>query len=151
MLISIIMLNMAAFQYYLWISLCLCCQMHVLSWISNVNAIWWSARNIVPLSDACMCCEPHNLTLGAATCILHMLSCWYFSSNHFVCYIYRAYGSGKEDSPLCDVPGFENCRMKLLRHVSFVDCPVWWNFSHISSVSHVYLGFRFTDSDQLLC
>ncbi|RVW19949.1 Eukaryotic translation initiation factor 2 subunit 3 [Vitis vinifera] len=37
---------------------------------------------------------------------------------------YKAYGSGKEDSPLCDVPGFENCRMKLLRHVSFVDCPV---------------------------
>ncbi|KAK6138935.1 hypothetical protein DH2020_027316 [Rehmannia glutinosa] len=35
----------------------------------------------------------------------------------------RAYGSGKEDSPMCDVPGFENCRMKLLRHVSFVDCP----------------------------
>ncbi|KAG5559889.1 hypothetical protein RHGRI_003248 [Rhododendron griersonianum] len=34
-----------------------------------------------------------------------------------------AYGSGKEDSPMCDVPGFENCRMKLLRHVSFVDCP----------------------------
>ena len=25
---------------------------------------------------------------------------------------------------MCDVPGFENCRMKLLRHVSFVDCPV---------------------------
>ena len=38
--------------------------------------------------------------------------------------ICRAYGSGKEDSPLCDVPGFENTRMKLLRHVSFVDCPV---------------------------
>ena len=36
----------------------------------------------------------------------------------------RAYGSGKEDAPLCDVAGFENCRMKLLRHVSFVDCPV---------------------------
>ncbi|KAJ9684767.1 hypothetical protein PVL29_016975 [Vitis rotundifolia] len=36
---------------------------------------------------------------------------------------YKAYGSGKEDGPLCDVPGFENCRMKLLRHVSFVDCP----------------------------
>ncbi|KAJ0969295.1 hypothetical protein J5N97_022172 [Dioscorea zingiberensis] len=36
---------------------------------------------------------------------------------------YKAYGSGKEDSPLCDVPGFENARMKLLRHVSFVDCP----------------------------
>ncbi|CAN1323899.1 Eukaryotic translation initiation factor 2 subunit gamma, partial [Linum perenne] len=35
----------------------------------------------------------------------------------------RAYGSGKEDSPACDVPGFENARMKLLRHVSFVDCP----------------------------
>ncbi|KAF8683971.1 hypothetical protein HU200_044920 [Digitaria exilis] len=34
-----------------------------------------------------------------------------------------AYGGGKEDSPLCDVPGFENTRMKLLRHVSFVDCP----------------------------
>jgi translation initiation factor 2 gamma subunit (eIF-2gamma) len=36
----------------------------------------------------------------------------------------RAYGSGKEDTPACDVPGFENTRMKLLRHVSFVDCPV---------------------------
>ncbi|XP_059317723.1 eukaryotic translation initiation factor 2 subunit gamma-like isoform X1 [Lycium ferocissimum] len=36
---------------------------------------------------------------------------------------YKAYGSGKEDSPMCDVPGFENCKMKLLRHVSFVDCP----------------------------
>ncbi|KAI5077609.1 hypothetical protein GOP47_0007433 [Adiantum capillus-veneris] len=30
---------------------------------------------------------------------------------------YKAYG-GKEDSPLCDVPGFENARKKLLRHVS---------------------------------
>ena len=37
---------------------------------------------------------------------------------------YKAYGSGKEDSPLCDFAGFENTRMKLLRHVSFVDCPV---------------------------
>ncbi|KAH8962413.1 hypothetical protein BDL97_05G100900 [Sphagnum fallax] len=37
--------------------------------------------------------------------------------------IKRAYGSGKEDSPLCDVPDFESARMKLLRHVSFVDCP----------------------------
>eukprot|EP00246_Nothoceros_aenigmaticus_P011855 TRINITY_DN3395_c0_g1_i1.p1 TRINITY_DN3395_c0_g1~~TRINITY_DN3395_c0_g1_i1.p1 ORF type:complete len:464 (+),score=101.95 TRINITY_DN3395_c0_g1_i1:82-1473(+) len=36
---------------------------------------------------------------------------------------YKAYGSGKEDSPLCDVIGFEDFRMKLLRHVSFVDCP----------------------------
>ncbi|XP_073016895.1 eukaryotic translation initiation factor 2 subunit gamma-like [Primulina eburnea] len=36
---------------------------------------------------------------------------------------YKAYGSGKEDSPMCDVPGFENTKMKLLRHVSFVDCP----------------------------
>ncbi|XBJ11637.1 hypothetical protein VPH35_016301 [Triticum aestivum] len=36
---------------------------------------------------------------------------------------YKAYGSGKEDTPACDVPGFENTRMKLLRHVSFVDCP----------------------------
>ncbi|KAI8559215.1 hypothetical protein RHMOL_Rhmol04G0155800 [Rhododendron molle] len=49
---------------------------------------------------------------------------------HFVCILHsihlilcRAYGSGKEDGPMCDVPGFENCRMKLLRHVSFVDCP----------------------------
>ncbi|KAF6997731.1 hypothetical protein CFC21_013923 [Triticum aestivum] len=32
-------------------------------------------------------------------------------------------GSRKEDSPACDVPGFENTRMKLLRHVFFVDCP----------------------------
>eukprot|EP00897_Mesotaenium_endlicherianum_P002666 jgi/Mesen1/2427/ME000157S01564 len=36
---------------------------------------------------------------------------------------YKTYGSGKEDAPLCDVPGFETARMKLLRHVSFVDCP----------------------------
>ncbi|CAA6671846.1 unnamed protein product [Spirodela intermedia] len=36
---------------------------------------------------------------------------------------YKAYGSGKEDSPFCDLPGFENARMRLLRHVSFVDCP----------------------------
>ncbi|KAI7740265.1 hypothetical protein M8C21_000034 [Ambrosia artemisiifolia] len=36
---------------------------------------------------------------------------------------YKAYGSGKEDSPACDVPGFENSNMKLMRHVSFVDCP----------------------------
>ncbi|XP_071721079.1 eukaryotic translation initiation factor 2 subunit gamma-like [Rutidosis leptorrhynchoides] len=36
---------------------------------------------------------------------------------------YRAYGSGKEDNPPCEVPGFENSNMKLMRHVSFVDCP----------------------------
>jgi len=36
---------------------------------------------------------------------------------------YKTYGSGKKDSPLCDAVGFENARMKLLRHVSFVDCP----------------------------
>lgn len=36
---------------------------------------------------------------------------------------YRAYGSSKEDNPLCEVPGWEGKRMKLLRHVSFVDCP----------------------------
>nr|GEY07628.1 eukaryotic translation initiation factor 2 subunit gamma [Tanacetum cinerariifolium] len=34
-----------------------------------------------------------------------------------------AYGSDKEDSPFCDVPGFEKSKMKLIRHVSFVDCP----------------------------
>ncbi|XP_008244111.1 PREDICTED: eukaryotic translation initiation factor 2 subunit 3-like [Prunus mume] len=39
-----------------------------------------------------------------------------------------AYGSGMEDNPLCDVPGFENCKMKLLRHVSFVDCPIIFKF-----------------------
>ncbi|KAG5571078.1 hypothetical protein H5410_060844 [Solanum commersonii] len=38
---------------------------------------------------------------------------------------YMSYGSGKEDNPPCDVPGFRNCKMKLLRHISFVDCPVW--------------------------
>ncbi|XP_059282887.1 eukaryotic translation initiation factor 2 subunit gamma-like [Lycium ferocissimum] len=36
---------------------------------------------------------------------------------------YKSYGSGKEDNPPCDIPGFKNCKMKLLRHVSFVDCP----------------------------
>ncbi|EEB05452.1 translation initiation factor eIF2 gamma subunit [Schizosaccharomyces japonicus yFS275] len=35
---------------------------------------------------------------------------------------YRSYSSNKEDEPLCEVP---NCghKMKLIRHVSFVDCP----------------------------
>ncbi|KAJ0511445.1 putative histone-lysine N-methyltransferase [Helianthus annuus] len=37
---------------------------------------------------------------------------------------YKAYGGEKEDSPPCDVPGFENSKMKLMRHISFVDCPV---------------------------
>ena len=37
---------------------------------------------------------------------------------------FRAYGNGKEDNPLCDVPGFENACMKLLQYVSFVDCLV---------------------------
>ncbi|KAL5545663.1 hypothetical protein UlMin_005350 [Ulmus minor] len=36
---------------------------------------------------------------------------------------YKAYGSWKEEAPFCDVPGFEEARMKLVRHVSFVDCP----------------------------
>lgn len=36
---------------------------------------------------------------------------------------YRAYGSGKEDNPKCEVPGFQDKEMELLRHVSFVDCP----------------------------
>eukprot|EP00184_Porphyridium_aerugineum_P008220 CAMPEP_0184692762 /NCGR_PEP_ID=MMETSP0313-20130426/1099_1 /TAXON_ID=2792 /ORGANISM="Porphyridium aerugineum, Strain SAG 1380-2" /LENGTH=464 /DNA_ID=CAMNT_0027150611 /DNA_START=68 /DNA_END=1462 /DNA_ORIENTATION=+ len=35
---------------------------------------------------------------------------------------YRAYGSLKEDSPPCEVPGCSS-RMKLMRHMSFVDCP----------------------------
>lgn len=30
---------------------------------------------------------------------------------------YRAYGSSKEDSPQCHVPGFEDAKMELLRHV----------------------------------
>ncbi|KAI9126180.1 hypothetical protein K1719_002601 [Acacia pycnantha] len=38
---------------------------------------------------------------------------------------YKAYGSGKEDSPMCETPGYENYKMKLLRHISFVaDCLV---------------------------
>ncbi|OIT06974.1 PREDICTED: eukaryotic translation initiation factor 2 subunit gamma-like isoform X1 [Nicotiana attenuata] len=36
---------------------------------------------------------------------------------------FKSYGSGKVDNPPCDVPGFNNCKMKLLRHISFVDCP----------------------------
>ncbi|KAJ6388931.1 hypothetical protein OIU77_027307 [Salix suchowensis] len=35
---------------------------------------------------------------------------------------YKAYGSGKEDNPVCDVDP-KHCRMNLFRHVSFVDCP----------------------------
>ncbi|KAK4535460.1 hypothetical protein CDCA_CDCA05G1485 [Cyanidium caldarium] len=37
-------------------------------------------------------------------------------------YCYRAYGSGKEDAPACPVPGCGH-RLRLERHVSFVDCP----------------------------
>jgi len=33
---------------------------------------------------------------------------------------YKAYGSGKEDSPLCETCGE---KLELLRHISFVDCP----------------------------
>lgn len=36
---------------------------------------------------------------------------------------YRAYGSSMDDEPPCHVPGFEDKKMKLVRHVSFVDCP----------------------------
>ena len=36
---------------------------------------------------------------------------------------YRAYGSTMTDSPACTVPGFEDKKMTLVRHVSFVDCP----------------------------
>jgi len=36
---------------------------------------------------------------------------------------YRAYGSSMDDEPPCHVAGFENAKMKLVRHVSFVDCP----------------------------
>ncbi|EEA05257.1 eukaryotic translation initiation factor 2, gamma subunit, putative [Cryptosporidium muris RN66] len=35
---------------------------------------------------------------------------------------YRSYGSSKEDEPICEVSGC-NHKMKLMRHVSFVDCP----------------------------
>ncbi|PWA89440.1 eukaryotic translation initiation factor 2 subunit 3, X-linked [Artemisia annua] len=35
---------------------------------------------------------------------------------------YKAYGSEKEDNPFCDVPGFDKSKMRLIRHVSFVDC-----------------------------
>mmetsp|Transcript_11437 Transcript_11437/g.41849 ORF Transcript_11437/g.41849 Transcript_11437/m.41849 type:complete len:467 (-) Transcript_11437:124-1524(-) len=36
---------------------------------------------------------------------------------------YRAYGSAQREDIKCQVPGFEDKGMKLLRHVSFVDCP----------------------------
>lgn len=64
----------------------------------------------------------------------YVLQVWFLDKKSLVCFdissavdllcLSRAYGSGKEDGPPCDVPGFENTRMKLLRHVSFVDCPV---------------------------
>ncbi|KAL8121565.1 hypothetical protein AgCh_018343 [Apium graveolens] len=49
--------------------------------------------------------------------------CFFFFCLIKLKFLNRAYGSGKEDAPQCDVPGFENTKMKLLRHVSFVDCP----------------------------
>ncbi|KAI5330349.1 PREDICTED: eukaryotic [Prunus dulcis] len=55
----------------------------------------------------------HNITMKLG----------YANAKIYKCEEDRAYGSGMEDNPLCDVPGFENCKMKLLRHVSFVDCP----------------------------
>lgn len=66
---------------------------------------------------------PYVLQVGYVQS-MHLLLSWNLIIQMFSLIIFRAYGSGKEDSPLCDVPGFENCRMKLLRHVSFVDCPV---------------------------
>ena len=36
---------------------------------------------------------------------------------------YRAYSSTKDDAPACEVKGFEDKKMQLIRHVSFVDCP----------------------------
>ncbi|WMV56610.1 hypothetical protein MTR67_049995 [Solanum verrucosum] len=62
---------------------------------------------------------------------------------------YKAYGSGKEDGPMCDVPGFETCRMKLLRHVSFVDCPRSLGFDERLGV-FVFLSFRFLVSPRVL-
>lgn len=53
-------------------------------------------------------------------------------------YLNRAYGSGKEDAPQCDVPGFENSKMKLLRHVSFVDCPVIYISCLLRGANHRY-------------
>ncbi|KAL7716168.1 protein-synthesizing GTPase [Entamoeba marina] len=35
---------------------------------------------------------------------------------------YKSYGSAKEDTPKCEVPGCDGV-MELVRHVSFVDCP----------------------------
>ncbi|KAK4354317.1 hypothetical protein RND71_026511 [Anisodus tanguticus] len=48
---------------------------------------------------------------------------WLMHNNAPKNQLQRSYGSGKEDNPPCDIPGFKNCRMKLLRHISFVDCP----------------------------
>jgi translation initiation factor 2 gamma subunit (eIF-2gamma) len=49
----------------------------------------------------------------------------------------RTYGNGKEeDSTLCVVPDFESAWMKLLHHMSFVDCPV--SDPRVASVSCIY-------------
>ena len=54
------MLKLLVFPLLDWYSLVYAAKCIYLSWISNVKAIWWSARNTTPLSDGCMCCEPHN-------------------------------------------------------------------------------------------
>ncbi len=36
---------------------------------------------------------------------------------------YKSFPSDREVSPKCELPGFEKARYKLVRHVSFVDCP----------------------------
>ncbi|CAA7032044.1 unnamed protein product [Microthlaspi erraticum] len=51
---------------------------------------------------------------------------------------YKSYGSGKEDNPNCDVPGFEKSKMKLLRHVSFVDNHYFLNNELRRQLNNVY-------------
>jgi len=61
-----------------------------------------------------------NITIKLGYANAKLYKCAYASCPRPACY--RAYGSSKEDSPACEVPGCTG-RMELLRHVSFVDCP----------------------------
>lgn len=65
------------------------------------------------------CSSVLSYSLLTAYCLAYSSQCLHLCRPRS----FKAYGSSKEDEPACDVPGFENDKMELLRHVSFVDCP----------------------------
>jgi len=61
-----------------------------------------------------------NITIKLGYANAKIYKCENLSCPRPACY--KSYGSSKEDNPPCEVSGCGH-RMKLMRHVSFVDCP----------------------------